>query len=110
MGSRITDEQMEAAKIFLKDYFYTEETGKIIVEENNEFTAWEVDYDESKLVAPAVEMNNRVKDGTACMNWDSTLDPTIKEIYQRGLQELLMQSIDPKELAQNMQDEYELLQ
>lgn len=65
---------------------------------------------ESKLVAPAVEMNNRVKDGTACMNWDSTLDPTIKEIYQRGLQELLMQSIDPKELAQNMQDEYELLQ
>ena len=110
MGSRITEEQIEAVKIFLKDYFYTEETGKIIVEENNEFTAWEVDYDESKLVAPAVEMNKRVKDGTACMNWDSTLDPTIKEIYQRGLQELLMQSIDPKELAQNMQDEYELLQ
>lgn len=109
LGSRITDEQKKVAMEFLKDYFFSDVSGKTMIEGNNEFVSWNVEYDESKLSPLTVGVQKQVANGTPCLNWDSTLDPTVKEIFHRGTQELLMQSISAEDLAQNMQDEYETL-
>lgn len=110
-GSCITDEQIAGAEIYLRDYFYTEENGQIMIEDNNEFVSWEVEeYDETALSVPTnslLELADSV--ATGCMNWDASLDASVKEIYQRGLQELLMGQITAEELAADMQEEYEFV-
>lgn len=110
MGSKITDEQIVAAEIYLKDYFFTQDNGRIMIEDNNEFVAWEVEeYDETALSTPSLSLLENVSACTGCMNWDASLDATVKEVYQRGLQELLMGSVTPEELAADMQEEYDLV-
>ncbi len=110
-GSCITDEQKAGAEIYLRDYFYTEESGQIMIEDNNEFVSWEVaEYDETALSVPTnslLQLADSV--ATGCMNWDASLDASVKEIYQRGLQELLMEQISPEDLAADMQEEYEFV-
>ena len=110
LGSKITDEQKVAAEIYLKDYFFTQENGRTMIEKNNEFVSWIVDeYDDSALSVPAVSLQEQVVNGTGCMNWDASADPTVKEIHQRGLQDLLMGSVTAEELAAEEQAEYEMI-
>ncbi len=110
MGSKITDEQKEAAEIYLRDYFFTQDSGRIMIEKNNEFVSWVVDeYDASALSVPAVSLQEKVSSGTGCMNWDASADPTVKEIHQRGLQDLLMGSVTAEELGAEEQAEYEMI-
>ena len=109
-GSKITPEQKEGAEIFVKDYFFTQDSGRILIEENNEFPSWIVDeYDAASLTKPAVRLQEQVATCTGCMNWDSSLDPTVKEVFQRGMQDLLIGNITPEDLASDMQDEYEMV-
>lgn len=44
---------------------------------------------------------------TRCLNWDSSLPASVKDVYQRGLQEVLMQIKEPADLADEMQTAYE---
>ncbi len=109
-GSKITEEQIDVASRYIKDYFMAELNGKMLVEEYNMVPAWSAgDVDESKLSAITVSALDAVDNGNACQNWDASLDPTIKEIYQRGLQELLMNTVTPEDLAAQMQEELDML-
>ena len=109
LGSKITDEQKEVAKTFLSDYFFIPENGTTILENGGTYVSWKFDeYDESKIPALTIEANDAVANATGTANWDSSLDPMVKEIHQRGLQELLMGSISPEELAADEQAELEL--
>ncbi|WP_461206235.1 ABC transporter substrate-binding protein [Clostridium sp. DL1XJH146] len=109
MGSHITDAQKEVVMKFLTEYMYTPEWGKTMIEENNEFVSWECEFDASTLSIPAASVQEALETATPCLNWDATLDPTVKEVYQRGLQEIIMGSITPEDLANDMQEEYELV-
>lgn len=110
LGANITEEQKKVALHFIKDYILTEDYGRTMIEVKNNFPSWKCNYDASKLTVPAASMVEAADKGTPCLNWDATLDPTVKEVYQRGLQELLMDSITPEQLAKDMQQEYEMVE
>lgn len=107
-GSKITDTQLKGAKLFLKDYFFTEESAETLFKNSNEVGSWKFEMDSSLLSTPAASMHEVVKANTPCVNWDATQEPSVKQVIQRGLQDLLMGNISPEELAQAVQDEYEL--
>ena len=108
IGSKANQAQIDAIMKFLSEYVVTEEWGKTLIEEKNAFPGWNCSFDESKLSVPAASLQEAIKANEPCLNWDSQLPATVKEIYQRGLQEILIGEISPKELAKQMQEEYEL--
>lgn len=108
MSAKITDAQKEVATKFLTEYVITEDWARDLTEINNAFPAWNGDYDASKLSTPAVSLREAIETGSPCLNWDATLSSSVKEVYQRGLQELLINQITPEKLAKDMQEEYEM--
>lgn len=108
LGSKIADEAIPGAMDFIANYQASQEWGQYMAEERSEFVAWECDYDESLFIPSTKKLNNFAKTATMCRNWDTSLSPAIKEVYQRGLQELLVGMVTPEELAQEIQEEYEL--
>lgn len=109
VGSKATDEQIEYIGEFIRDYWFTEEHGQYLTEEQDTVASWTYEYDETQLSVPAASMMEVAATATSCLNWDSTLQSTIKEIYQRGLQEVLIGTATPEELAADMQEELEAL-
>ena len=110
MGSKITDAQKEVAIKFISEYFISQEGGKELIEEHSKFPPWDCEYDAGKLTVPAASMQEALTTSTPCLNWDSALPASVKEIYQRGIQELLIEQTTPEKLAKEMQDEYETLE
>ena len=109
IGSNVTDSQLDAIGTLLSEHLMTSEQGQKWAEEHSEFAAWPYEFDASKLNPLTAKLLDARRNVTACLNWDAVLDSSVKTIYQRGLQELLVGSISPEELGASMQAEYESL-
>ena len=109
LGSNIDEEKIPYAMDFIANYICSEDFGKVLAEEQGMFTPWKVEYDTSKLnIITQREQEVSNADGvTRCLNWDSSLPASVKDVYQRGLQEVLMQIKEPADLADEMQTAYE---
>lgn len=109
LGSNIDEEDIPYAMDFIANYICSEDFGKVLAEEQGQFTPWKVDYDASKFnIITQREQEVSNADGvTRCLNWDSSLPASVKDVYQRGLQEILMQIKEPEDLAEEMQTAYE---
>lgn len=110
IGSGISEEALPYALDFLANYVASDEFAKYMVEEKFQFSPWAMPaFDESKL--PQITLDRiafKATEGTACMNYDAVLDAAVKDVYQRGLQSLLIGEITPEKLAKEMQTEYEM--
>ncbi|MFI3172618.1 MAG: extracellular solute-binding protein [Eubacteriales bacterium] len=109
LNSNLTDEQKECAMEFLTNYVITDEWGQASLEENNVTPAWEVtEYDESTLNPISAKLIAASEEAVGCANWDVVLTVSVKTVYQRGLQELLLGQTTPEELGADMQEAFEL--
>ena len=90
LGSNIDEEKIPYAMDFIANYICSEDFGKVLAEEQGMFTPWKVEYDTSKLnIITQREQEVSNADGvTRCLNWDSSLPASVKDVYQRGLQEV----------------------
>ncbi|MRY42838.1 extracellular solute-binding protein [Parabacteroides distasonis] len=111
LGANIDKEKIPYAMDFISNYICSQEYGKKFTEGQGMFVPWKIDYDKSKInIVTQRQQEVALADGVVgCLNWDSTLPPQVKEIYQRGLQEILMSIKTPQELSNEMQATYEEL-
>lgn len=109
IASNIDDEKLSYAVDFISHYICSDERSKISLEQKGTFTPYRVDIelDDSNLPITVAQRREFIQTATPCLNWDAILDASVKEIYQRGLQALLMGDMTPEELGKSMQDEYE---
>ncbi len=111
IGSGIEEDAIPYAISFLSKYMGSEEWCRYLIEEKYKFSPFTMpEFDESKLPELIAKRVAFTQDATACLNWDAILDASVKDIYQRGLQSLLIGEMTPQELAENMQAEYEMVQ
>lgn len=111
IGSGLADEAVPYAVDFLSNYVCSDEWARYNVEVKFQFSPWTMpDFDESKL--PQITLDRIAfkerSDSTACMNYDAVLDAAVKDVYQRGLQSLLIGAMTAEQLAKDMQTEYEM--
>lgn len=109
VAANIDEDKIPYAIDFISHYICSDERTKISLEEKGTFTPYNVDIelDDSNLPSTVAERREFIQTATACLNWDAILDASVKEIYQRGLQSLLMGEMTAEELGKAMQAEYE---
>ncbi len=109
LGANIDEDKIPYAMDFIANYICSNDFGKTLTENQGLFTPWHVDYDASKLniITQREQETSGQPDVTRCLNWDSSLPASVKDVYQRGLQEILTGVKDADTLAQDMQDAYE---
>jgi len=107
VSSNVSDEKLTYIIDFLSNYVYENEYGKILAETKSSFVPFDIEYDKSTVNEVTLRMLDAVKESDACLNWDSSLPPEVRQVYQAGLQELLIETLSPEELAQQMQEAYE---
>jgi raffinose/stachyose/melibiose transport system substrate-binding protein len=105
LGSQNTDEENDIIMDWLANYYLVEDLAAVSTEQSGGFSCFDYEYDHSKVTPLMAELHD--VDFTGCLNWDSTTEPALHEIYQRGLQEMLILEKSPKELAAQMQTVYE---
>lgn len=106
LSSKNTDAQNKAAMDYLANYQMTEEWGIKRLEAGGSIAAWKHDVTDDMI--NQIMARVYAYPAQPCLNWDAVIDVNVREIYQRGLQSLLTLTITPQELAQKMQDEYEM--
>jgi len=107
LGAHNTDAENAVIMDFLENYYFTPEWMAYQTENYGSFAAYEHDYDHSKVNDLVSRLMDKPYEG--CLNWDSTLPTSVRSVYQRGLQELLLGMITPQELASKMQAEMDTL-
>lgn len=107
VSSNVDDMKLEYIVDFISNYVCENEYGKILAETKSAFVPFEIEFDESKVNVVTNRMLEAVKESDACLNWDSSLPPEVRQVYQAGLQELLIETLTPEELAEQMQETYE---
>jgi len=106
VSSQASAEKLPYIVDFLSNYITNDEFAKLLAETKSSFVPYDFEYDTSKVNIVTAKMVDLVKTTDACLNWDSSLDATVREVYQTGLQELLVGSTTPEKLAKQMQDAY----
>ncbi len=106
LSSNNTDAENRAAMDYLCNYQLTPEWGEKKMENGGSISSYEHEVPDNvnPILAAVYDY-----DFEPCLNWDAVLAPSVREIFQRGLQSLLSLSITPEELAQKMQAEQDSL-
>lgn len=107
VSSNVDDVKLGYIIDFLSNYVCENEYGKILAETKSAFVPFDIEFDQSKVNDVTNRMIGAVKESDACLNWDSSLPPEVRQVYQAGLQELLIETLTPEELAEQMQTAYE---
>jgi len=106
LSSKIEGAQKDAAVKFLKT-FLSKESASTVLEGGNPCAIVPGDYDKSKLSNLHTEFFNLSASVPFCETYDLVFDPSVIDVMNKGLQEILINTITPEDLAARLQEAYE---
>ncbi len=113
LGGNIEEEKIDYAMIFISEYICHDEFARILAEEQGVYTPWatESEYDSSTIdiITQQVQAVTQAEGVNKCLNWDSTLYSSVKDIYQQGLEDIILGNTTPEILAEEMENAYNAL-
>lgn len=105
--SELEGAKKDAAVKWLKTIISKEYAGMVLAGGNPCAIDAGEDYDKSQLTSLHKEFFEFSKSVPACVTYDLVFDPSVVDVMNKGLQELLINTVSPEELAKRLQTEYE---
>jgi raffinose/stachyose/melibiose transport system substrate-binding protein len=106
LSSKLKGTTKDAAIGFMKT-FLSKESASTVLEGGNPCAILPADYDRSKISRLHTEFFDYIATVPACDTYDLIFAPNVIEVMNKGLQELLINTVTPEDLAQRLQNEYE---
>lgn len=111
IGGNIGEKELEYAMIFISEYICDDEFARILAEEQGVYAPWAGEYDTSTIdiITQQVQEVAQAEIVNKCLNWDSTLYASVKDVYQQGLEDIILGNTTPEILAEEMEAAYQEL-
>ena len=106
LNSGLKDTSAEAALQWLRSYISPEYAGRILAKGIPTGVSSD-SYDKTGLTPLSQELYRVIDSVPACVTYDLVFEPAVIDVMCKGLQELLIHSVTPEELAARIQKEYE---
>jgi len=107
ISSKLKDGQKDAAVKWLKTLI-SKESGNTVLSGGSP-CAIDIgsDYDKSKLAPLQLEFFNFLNTVPFCVTYDVVFDPSVIDVMNKGIQELMINTVTPVDLGKKIQAEYE---
>ncbi len=106
LSAKLEGAKKEAAVGWLKTLI-SRESASTVMEGGNPCAIVPGDYDKSKLSGLQVEFFDMMASANFCETYDLIFDTNVIDVMNKGLQELLINTLSPGDLAKRIQAEYE---
>ncbi|MDD4495152.1 MAG: extracellular solute-binding protein [Eubacteriales bacterium] len=106
LNSKLEGAKKDAAIGWLKTLI-SKDSASTVLEGGNPCAVIPGVYDKTKLKPIQVEFFDLMTKVPFCETYDLIFNPSVIEVMSSGLQELLIQTVTPEDLAQRIQSEYE---
>lgn len=107
LSTKLTGAPKDAAVKWLKTLISTESGNTVLSGGSPCAIDIGTDYDKSKLAPLQVEFFDFLNTVPFCVTYDLVFEPNVIDVMSKGIQDLMINTVSPEDLAKRIQTEYE---